>query len=169
MFSFSIVGLAFPYLNADKHLSPLLDFAYQGGYIAGVFALRITKKDSRLYIGSIGDTNLFDKDRLVYYDVKVSRLNENGLGVYSHWMLENGKIKVHGTEMVSNIYAFFVSGMRRIYGPPEDVLNIYNQIPTSRFQLTAANSIIHYFSCTQEFTLSFSWDNEHEWVFNRQR
>ncbi len=50
--------------------------------------------------------DLFDKGRLVYYDVKVHHRSENGLGIYSNWTLENGKIRVHGIETVLDVNGF---------------------------------------------------------------
>ncbi|RPD68640.1 acid protease [Lentinus tigrinus ALCF2SS1-7] len=128
-----ILGMAYPALSHAKA---------QGAVKTGVFAFKLAKSGSELYLG--GTNSKLYTGSIEYHTVVGS----------GFWQIGSGKIQVGAKSVVSNIRTIIDSGTTLIYGPPSQVATLYASIPGSK----ASGNGFYTFSCTSvPNNVAFSW------------
>ncbi|RPD59803.1 acid protease [Lentinus tigrinus ALCF2SS1-6] len=137
-----ILGMAYPALSQFNQ-NPFFNSAKaQGAVKSGVFAFKLAKSGSELYLG--GTNSKLYTGSIEYHAVVGS----------GFWQIGSGKVQVGAKTVVSNIRTIIDSGTTLIYGPPSQVATLYASIPGSK----ASGNGFYTFPCTSvPNNVAFSW------------
>ncbi|TFK91595.1 acid protease [Polyporus arcularius HHB13444] len=143
-----ILGMAYPALSQFRQ-NPFFNSAKaQGTVKAGVFAFKLAKSGSELYLGGT-NPNLY-KDSIEYHSVNT------GSGFWQIGSGNTAKVLVGSKAVVSNIQTIIDSGTTLIYGPPSQVATFYKSIPGS--QVYDSKTGFYTFPCNAvPSNVAFSW------------
>ena len=134
-----------------------------------VFALHLAETGSKLFIGWLGNPELFDENRLEYYDVVKVKVEGLKTAALSYWALDNGKVKVGEEVIAEQLRTLIVSGTDMIFGPENYVKEIYDEIETA----TKMSNGQWVFMCDLNGhpfpKISFSWGNGKDWTLTLDR
>ncbi|KAI0821616.1 acid protease [Trametes gibbosa] len=136
-----ILGLAYPSLS-NLRQSPFFNSAKsQGAVKSGVFAFKLAKTGSELYLG--GTNSALYSGPIEYHSVTGS----------GFWQIAGGSLAI-GSQ--TNIQTIIDSGTTIIYGPPKQVAAFYKSIPGSK--VYDSSNGFYSFPCSSiPSNVSFSW------------
>ncbi|KAH9895126.1 acid protease [Cubamyces lactineus] len=147
-----ILGLAFPAIS-NLRQSPFFNSAKsQGAVKNGVFAFKLAKSGSELYLGGT-DTSL--------YSGSIESHSVTGSGF---WQLGNAKLSVGTKTIESGVQTIIDSGTTIIYGPPSQVSAFYKSIPNSK--VYDSENGFYSFPCSSvPSNVAFSWGGQ-QWTIS---
>ncbi|KAI0374183.1 acid protease [Pilatotrama ljubarskyi] len=147
-----ILGMAFPAIS-NLRQSPFFNTAKtQGAVKTGVFAFKLAKSGSELYLGGT-DSSLYSGS-IEYHKVTGS----------GFWQIANAKLYFGSKTVQSGFQTIIDSGTTIIYGPPSQVAAFYKNIPGSRVYDSSAG--FYSFPCSSvPSTVAFSWGGK-KWTIS---
>ncbi|KAI0332356.1 acid protease [Cubamyces sp. BRFM 1775] len=147
-----ILGLAFPAIS-NLRQSPFFNTAKsQGAVKNGVFAFKLAKSGSELYLGGT-DTSLYTGS-IEYHSVTGS----------GFWQLANAKLYLGTKTIESGVQTIIDSGTTIIYGPPSQVAAFYKSIPGSK--VYDSENGFYSFPCSSvPSNVAFSWGGQ-KWTIS---
>ncbi|KAI0630205.1 protease [Trametes polyzona] len=147
-----ILGMAFPSLS-NLRQSPFFNSAKsQGAVKNGVFAFKLAKSGSELYLGGT-DTSLY-----------TGSIEYHGVTGSGFWQIANAKLSLGSKSVQSNFQTIIDSGTTIIYGPPSQVANFYKSIPGSK--VYDSKNGFYSFPCNSvPSNVAFSWGGK-QWTIS---
>ncbi|KAI8972223.1 acid protease [Trametes punicea] len=115
-----ILGLAFPAISNLRQNPFFTNAKSQGAVKSGVFAFKLAKSGSELYLGGT-DSSLYSGS-IEYHPVTGS----------GFWQIANAKLSVGSKTVQSGFQTVIDSGTTIIYGPPDQVAAFYKNIPGAK-------------------------------------
>ncbi|EIW63511.1 acid protease [Trametes versicolor FP-101664 SS1] len=147
-----ILGLAFPSLS-NLRQPPFFNSAKtQGAVKTGVFAFKLAKTGSELYLGGT-DTSLYT-GAIEYHAVTGS----------GFWQVAGASLNVGTKAVQSNFQTIIDSGTTIIYGPPSQVKTFYQSIPGSKVY-DSTNGFYSFPCSSVPSNVSFSWGGK-KWTIS---
>ncbi|TBU43384.1 protease [Dichomitus squalens] len=150
-----ILGLAYQSLS-DIRMPPFVNTAKaQGAIKQAEFGFKIAQSGSELYIGGT-DASQYSGD-IEYHNV---------VGSTGYWQIGSGKLTIGSTTISSDIKTIIDSGTTIVYGPPDMVAKLYQNIPGAA--VYDENSGFYSFPCNNvPSNIAFSWGGK-QWTISPQ-